>query len=116
MNRELRFYRTESGHCPIERFIDSLTGQQARKIAWVLNLIEELDLIPTRYFKKLVNTDGLWEARIDFSGNTFRILGFFDGNNLIVLNHAFHKKAQKTPKRDITLAQKRMKEYFRRKK
>jgi len=115
MSKEMRFYRTDSGHCPVEDFIDSLNGKQAQKVAWVLNLIEELDSVPARYFKKLVNTDDLWEARIDSGSNTFRLLGFFDENRLIVLAHGFQKKSQKTPKQDISLAQERKKDYFRRK-
>ena len=62
MSKEIRFYRTDAGSCPVEEFIDSLTGKQAQKVAWVLSLIEELDTVPVRYLKKLVNTDDLWEV------------------------------------------------------
>jgi len=55
--REIRFYRPESGSCPVEEFLDSLSGKQAQKAAWVLQLIEDMDIIPVQYFKKLVNTD-----------------------------------------------------------
>jgi len=54
--REILFYRTESGLSPVEEFLDSLESKQAQKVAWVLQLIEELDVVPTQYFKKLVNT------------------------------------------------------------
>ncbi|MCW5202017.1 type II toxin-antitoxin system RelE/ParE family toxin [Desulfobulbus sp. US4] len=43
------------------------------------------------------------------------MLGFFDGRKLIVLDHAFQKKTQKIPKRDIQTAEARKKDYFRRK-
>ena len=115
MDREIRFYRTESGSCPVEQFIDSLKGKQARKVVWVLNLIEELDTIPSRYFKKLTNTEDIWEARIDFGSDTFRLLGFFDGNMIVVFVHSFKKKSQKLPKQAIALAHERKKDYFRRK-
>jgi len=115
MDREIRFYRTESGNCPIERFIDSLKAKQAQKVAWVLRLIEELDSIPSRYFKKLANTEDLWEVRIDFGNDTFRLLGFFDGNLMIVLVHGFKKKSQKLPKQAIAIAHERKRDYFRRK-
>ena len=72
--------------------MESLSPKEAQKVTWVLNLIEELPSIPTKYFKKLVSTDDIWEARIVFGNNIFRILGFFDGSKLIVLNHAFQKK------------------------
>ncbi len=45
--KEIVFYRTESGKCPVEEFLDSLTAKQAQKVVWVLNLIEELDDVPS---------------------------------------------------------------------
>ncbi len=115
MNREIRFYRTESGSCPVEKFIDSLNGKQAQKVVWVLQLIEEMDTIPSRYFKKLVNTEDLWEARIDFGSDTFRLIGFFDSNMVLVFVHGFKKKSQKLQRKNIALAHELKKEYFRRK-
>lgn len=115
MDREIRFYRTESGNCPVEQFIDSLKGKQAQKVVWVLNLIEELGTVPSRYFKKLANTEDLWEARVNFASDTFRLLGFFDGNMIVVFVHGFKKKSQKLPRQAVALAHERKKDYFRRK-
>ena len=112
--REIRFYRSESGACPIEEFLDSLSGKQSKKVAWVLQLIEEMEVIPVQYFKKLVNTDDLWEVRVQAGNNIFRLLGFLDGNRLVVLNHGFQKKAQKTPKKEIQVAEARKKDYLNR--
>lgn len=115
--REIHFYRTESGSCPVEEFLNALSGQQAQKIAWVLQLIEEFDFVPKQYFKKLAGTDDLWEVRVQYSGNIFRLLGFLDGNNhLVVLNHAFQKKTHKTPSKEIKIAENRKKDYLNRKK
>jgi hypothetical protein len=50
--REIVFYRTESGASPVEDFFDSLSGKQAQKVIWVLSLIQEVDPIPSQYFKK----------------------------------------------------------------
>ena len=113
--KKINFYISEDGKCPISDFLDSLSGKQVQKIAWVLQLIEELDVIPTTYLKKLANTDGIWEVRIIASGNIFRLLGFFDGDNLVVLNHGFQKKTQKTPAKEIKVAEKRRKDYLLRK-
>ena len=114
--REIHFYRTESGSCPVEEFLDSLSDQQAQKIAWVLQLIEEFDSVPKQFFKKLVGTEDLWEVRVQYSSNIFRLLGFLDGNNLVVLNHAFQKKTQKTPSKEIKIAENRKKDYLNRRK
>ncbi|MCK5520063.1 MAG: type II toxin-antitoxin system RelE/ParE family toxin [Candidatus Marinimicrobia bacterium] len=107
--RVIKFYRTESGKCYIEDFLDSLTGKEGQKIIWVLKLIEEMTNVPRNYFKKLKSTDDLWEVRANGKEKTYRLLGFFDGKELIVLNHAFTKKTQKTPKQEIEIAQKRKK-------
>ncbi|MCP4415448.1 MAG: type II toxin-antitoxin system RelE/ParE family toxin [Chloroflexi bacterium] len=110
--KEVNFYRNRSGHCPVEKFLNSLTGKQAQKVAWVLKLIEELDVVPRQYFKKLVNTDDIWEVRVQFGGNIFRLLGFFDGNTLLVLTGGFAKKTQKTPRQEIATAEQRKRDYF----
>jgi len=113
--REIVFYRADSGKCYIEDFIDSLSGKEAQKVIWVLKLIEELENIPKRYFKKLTNTENIWEVRVDGKDKTYRILGFLYGNKIVVLNHAFIKKTQKTSKREIQTAEQRKREYMRRK-
>ncbi|MDQ6988586.1 MAG: type II toxin-antitoxin system RelE/ParE family toxin [Mariprofundaceae bacterium] len=112
--REIKFYKLESGDCPIEVFLDSLSGKQVQKVAWTLQLIEEMDFVPTKYFKKLVNTDDIWEVRVQVGNNIFRLLGFLDGGNLVILNHAFQKKTQKTPSREIHTAETRKQDYLNR--
>jgi len=75
--KKISFYRTASGKCPIKEHLDSLTDAQTTKIAWVLKLIREFDQISSKYFKKLVKTNDIWEARVEVGRNTFRLLGFF---------------------------------------
>lgn len=114
--KEINFYKAESGKSPVEEFLDNLTAKQAKKVVWVLNMVEEHINVPSKYFKKMVNTDNLWEVRVNLGSNIFRILCFFDGSEIIILTHAFQKKTQKTPRQAIKIAEKRMKNYFKRKK
>ncbi len=58
--REILFYRTESDECPVEDFLDTLNSKQAQKVAWVMQVVEELEKVPTTYLKKLVNTDDIY--------------------------------------------------------
>lgn len=46
--REVLFYRTASGECPVQRFLDRLNGKQAQKVIWVLRLIEDLERVPAQ--------------------------------------------------------------------
>ena len=110
--REVLFFKRLDGTSPVEEFIDGLSDKQAAKVAWVLRLIEDMDRIPSQYWKKLKNTDDIWEARIQFGGNIFRILGFEHGGKFIILTNAFAKKTQKTPQGEIALAEQRKKQYL----
>ena len=42
----------------------------------------------------------------------FRAFSFFDKGQLIVVVNGFQKKSQKTPKKEIELAEKLKKQYF----
>ena len=74
-------------------------------------MIEELQRVPETYLKHIENTDGLYEIRVQFGRNIFRIFCFFDQEQLVVLAHGFQKKTQKTPKKEIEKALKIMEEY-----
>ena len=110
--RRIEFYKTAAGASPVEEFLDSLSDSQLKKILWVLKLVRELDPVPSQYFTKLVNTDDIWEVRVQFGGNIFRFLGFIVGDRLVVLTNGFQKKSQKTPQREIDLSEARKRDYL----
>jgi phage-related protein len=112
--RSITFYESPSGRIPVEEFLDSLTDQQARKVTWVLRLVEHLQIVPIQYFKKLVGTEHIWEVRVQVGSKIFRILGFMDKDNSVVLTNGFTKKSQKTPQQEIALAEQRRQEYYQR--
>ncbi|MCI0615655.1 type II toxin-antitoxin system RelE/ParE family toxin [bacterium] len=114
--RTVNFYRLPNGQSPVEEFLDSLSSKKAQKVLWVLQLIEELESVPRQCFKKLVDSEGIWEVRIQFGNDTFRFLGFFDGGTLLVLTNGFAKKTQKTPPKEIALAIRRKNDYLARRK
>lgn len=86
------------------------------KIAWTFLLIEETQYIPEKYLKHIENTDGLYEIRIQWASDIFRIFCFFDEGKLIVLANGFQKKSQKTPTQEIEKAIKIKHEYYENKK
>lgn len=112
--RKILFYTTLSGRCPVQEHLDDLPDKAVRKITWVLRVIRDLERVPTNYLKKLVNTDEIWEVRIDVGRNTFRLLGFCAGSELILLTNLFQKKTQETPQAEIRLAEERKTDYTRR--
>ena len=113
MSRTVTFYRTVDGKCPVQEFLDSLPGKVAQKIVWVLRLLEDMDMVPASYFKKLAGTEDIWECRIQFGSNAYRIFCFFLDNS-VVLTHGFVKKSQKTPAREIERAEVYRRDFFKR--
>jgi len=71
--------------------------------------------VPHKFFKALKNTNGIFEVRITSIFKSVRILCFFDEESVIVLLNCFVKKSQKTPRKEIKLAEKLKKEYLRNK-
>jgi phage-related protein len=112
--RDIRFYRTMDGKCPIEEFLDSLSDKTVQKITWVLKLVQDLEMVPSTYFKKLEATDDIWECRIQFGSQNYRLLGFFFESSFIILTHGFSKKSQKTPRSEIERAEAYRKDFMRR--
>ncbi|MCD4813158.1 type II toxin-antitoxin system RelE/ParE family toxin [bacterium] len=111
--RSVGFYRFKN-HCPVEDFLETLPAKTAKKVVWVLNLIEDLPVIPRQYFKKLTATKGIWECRIKVGNNIYRVFAFWDRNN-VILTHGIMKKTQKLSKQEIHRAEKMKQEYFKEK-
>ena len=82
-----------------------------QKINWTIGLLQYLEIIPEKYLKHIEETD-LYEIRVSFGNNIFRIFCFFDKNRLVIILNGFQKKTQKTPKSEIEYAVKLMNEYF----
>jgi phage-related protein len=78
----------------------------------VLFLISVTERIPTKFFQQISGTEGLYEIRIEFESNIFRIFCCFDEGKLVVLFNGFQKKTQKTPGKEIDKALSIKKEYF----
>ena len=113
MNRTVIFHRTADGKCHVQEFLDSLPGKVSQKIVWVLRLLEDMDIVPASYFKKLAGTEDIWECRIQFGSNAYRIFCFFM-NNSVVLTHGFVKKSQKTPAGEIERAEAYRRDFLKR--
>ncbi|MHB1278741.1 MAG: type II toxin-antitoxin system RelE/ParE family toxin [Bacteroidia bacterium] len=94
-----------------QNFFSKQSKKVKAKIVWTIELIEELPRVPETYLKHIENTDGLYEIRVQFGNDIFRIFCFFDRGKLVVLANGFQKKTQKTPKKEIELAVKIKKEY-----
>ena len=107
MKRQLVFYGQR-----IWSFLARLDDDTRDKLEWTLELIRTLDRIPIKYFKHLEGTDGLFEIRTEWMNQAVRIFCFFDEGTMIILVHGFIKKKQKTPEKELKIAQSLMQLYY----
>lgn len=93
-------------------FFNSLDYEVRQKFNWTLKLISQVERVPVKYFKHIVDSTGLFEIRVEFGSNIYRVFSFFDKGQLVILVNGFQKKSQKTPKKEIEKAEKLKKQYF----
>lgn len=111
MERRITLY----GHY-FSGFYEKQTDKVKNKIDYVLDLIRFEDRVPKKFLKFLAGTDGLYEIRISTAFSNIRIFCFFDEGKVVVVTNCFIKKTQKIPKKELGLATKLKKEYFKNKK
>ena len=73
-------------------------------------------LVSEKFLAPMTGYDGLFEVRVEYQSNIYRIFCCFDQGQLVVLFNGFQKKTQKTPKDEIDRAMKLKDEYFNSKK
>ena len=104
------FYRTAAGTEIVRDWLRSLDEQDRLTIGQDLMRVQYRWPVGMPLCRPL--GDGLWEMRTSLSsGRTARVLfGVHDG--VVLVLSRFIKKTQKTPKEELTLARKRMKEFI----
>ena len=115
MIRNVKFYTKENGSSPIKEFLESLPNKLLQKVSWTIEVIESFRRVHSDYLKKLTGTDDIWEIRVQLGSDAVRLLGFFDGNDLIIVTNGFLKKTDRIPSKEIALAEERKKDYLWRK-
>lgn len=98
---EIIVFETSNKDKPVEKFIKSLQAVTISKIAHGINLLERWGNQLGMPRSKKLDRD-LYELRIRGS-EEIRILYMFKGKRIYLL-HAFKKKSQKTPKKELELA------------
>lgn len=111
---KVRVYESPSGDKPFEEFLNDLDEKARLKVSRTFELLEQFGLEGTHpHAKKLIGTP-LWELRI-LGSDSIRILYITVTGKIFLLLHGFKKKSQKTPSKEIAVAEKRLSEYQSRK-
>ncbi len=97
-------------------FYKTLDNKVKEKIQYVFELIKQVNRVPKKFLAPMTGYEGLFEIRIEYESNIYRVFCCFDKGQLVVLLNGFQKKTQKTPKEEIERAMRLKDEYFKLKK
>ena len=95
----------------VDFYLEQTTKVQ-EKIEFVFHIIKRVERVSKKFLSPMENTDGLFEIRVEYGSNIYRIFCCFDEGRLVVLFNAFQKKTQKTPQKEIEKALRLKREYF----
>ncbi|MFC1790820.1 type II toxin-antitoxin system RelE/ParE family toxin [Patescibacteria group bacterium] len=107
---QIDYYSTSSGREPVQLFIDNLPRKAKSRVYYALELLAEFGPQLTLPHTKKVASTPLWELRIL---GTKHLRSFYIakvGKSFLIL-HAFIKKSQHTPRKEIKTALKRLRDF-----
>lgn len=102
-------YYKKNNKLPVKEFIDGLEVKDELKVNGCLENIRQLGFKAPRVEFKFIDKK-LWEIKIITSSGGVRIFYVIIEINKMVLLHAYKKKTQKIPKKELEIATKRMNE------
>jgi len=104
------FYRSPNGDYPVQRFIYSLDVKAQSKVLNKIKLLQDFGIrLGSPHIKKITGTE-LWELRI-LGCDSLRVLYVTMTGRTLLLLHGFKKKKDKTPQKEIKIAEGRLAEY-----
>lgn len=80
------------------KFMETLSESERKKVLRAISLLASEARIPAHYIKYI--RDEIYELRITYGNNEFRIFFIYDGDSIVVLFNAFRKKTQKRRKKN----------------
>ena len=112
----VELYETVDGVSPVEEFFEVLRTTNPHLLSKTLRTVGLLEQygnsLREPYSKPLKG--GIFELRATFGNDTCRLLYFFRKDKIVIIDHGFINKTNKTPIMDLNLAVQREKDYERR--
>lgn len=107
----IEFYTDTRGKSAAVKFINELPVQTRARVRNALRLLREFGvLLQLPHARPISGHRKLWELR----AGTIRLFYFTHTGHRFIVLHAFRKKSQKTPRREIAVAERRMAEFLER--
>jgi phage-related protein len=109
----VEYYRDAGGNEPAKDFINSLPANTQVKILRIIRMLRDYGVLLKEPYTKQIKGK-IRELRIKDSQGDIRVLYFTYTGRRFILLHGFIKKSDKTPEREIEIAEKRMNDFIQR--
>src|SRR3990167_3360791 len=103
MGVAVTYFETVRGERPVREYIESLSLKERVIVKALIDYLAEKIILNEPHAKKLVGYNGLYELR----PGPHRVFYCYYAKKIVLL-HAFRKTSNKTPRREIETAYKRM--------
>jgi phage-related protein len=100
------FYQSENNKEPVREWLKSLSQSEKKLIGEAIKTVQFSYPVGMPLVRKM--SPDLWEVRINLSDKIARVL-FTIKNQKMILLHGFIKKSQKTPNKELAIAEIRLK-------
>jgi len=104
-----KFFENDSGKMPVREWLLELSDQDRKAIGVDIATAEFGWPIGMPLCRSIKGRKGIWEIRSDLSDKRIGRVFFCVEDDAMVLLHGIIKKSQKTPTRDLDIAEKRKK-------
>lgn len=105
----IEFFTTVRGTSPVLEYVDGLQAGERAKVYYHLRLLREFGInLREPHASPLEGHKPLWELK----PGPIRLFYFAHKGRRFIILHAFRKKGQKTPRRHIKTAERRMAEFL----
>lgn len=108
---KIKFYLLGSGRSPVEEFLKEQSEEMRNDFTDAINLLASGKVLSMPLSRNLASIhSGLHELRFKDRSGQVRVFYVIKKGDAIYMLHAIKKKTQQTPKKDIEIVLKRVKE------
>ncbi len=109
---KIDFYQLPDGSSPILDWFREQEPKVQARLARVFDLLQESGTSVGMPHVRSITGSKLFEIRAEQDTNIYRILYFAYTGQRFILLHGFQKKTQKTPKKELEIAEARLNEFL----
>lgn len=105
---QVEFYQLSDGSSPVLTWFREQEVKVQAKFVRIFELLQANGTLVGMPHVRSINNSKLFEIRVEQNTNIYRIFYFAYTGQRFILLHGFQKKTQKTPKKEIEIAEVRL--------